>query len=104
MVCPRCIRVVREDLTAIGLPLESVEMGEGIMTRPLRAEEKTAMNEVLVKNGFEVLSSKEEQLVEQIKKLVIEHIWERRPKPSTFNFSDYLAQATHTNYFALSKC
>ena len=70
MVCPRCIRVVREDLTAIGLPLESVEMGEAIMTRPLRAEEKTAMSEVLVKNGFEVLSSKEEQLVEVSQRVI----------------------------------
>ena len=103
MVCPRCIRVVREDLTALGLPLESVEMGEAIMSRPLHVEEKSAMSEVLINNGFEVLSSKEERLVEQVKKLVIEHIWERQPKSSNLNFSNYLAQATHTNYVALSK-
>lgn len=103
MVCPRCIRVVREDLTALGLPLESVAMGEAVMSRPLLQEEKSAMKKVLAENGFEVLNSREEQLVEQVKKLVIEHIWERALKPSTLNFSDYLSQATHTNYFALSK-
>lgn len=103
MVCPRCIRVVREDLNALGLPLETVSMGEALMSRPLRPEEKTAMGKVLAENGFEVLSSREEQLVEQVKNLIIEHIWERKPKPSNLNFSDYLAQAMHTNYFALSK-
>jgi len=103
MVCPRCIRVVREDLTALGLPLESVAMGEAVMTRPLQVEERSAMEAILQKSGFEVLSNREEQLVEQVKKLVIEHIWEREPKPSTLNFSDFLSQATHTNYFALSK-
>ncbi len=102
MVCPRCVRVVREDLTALGLPVSAVAMGEATMSRPLLAAEKTALEKVLQKNGFEILSNREEQLVEQVKQMVIEHVWERQPKPPTLNFSDFLAGATHTAYSSLS--
>lgn len=103
MVCPRCLRVVKEDLAALGLPIESVTMGEVVMSRPLRPEEKTGMIKILHKSGFEVLSNREEQVVEQVKKMVIEHVWERQLKPQVLNFSDFLSQATHTSYSTLSK-
>lgn len=103
MVCPRCVRVIKEDLAALGLPVKSVAMGEVVMTRPLHPEEKTGMLKILLKSGFEVLSNREEQVVEQVKKMVMEHVWERQPKPQELNFSDFLSQATHTSYSTLSK-
>lgn len=103
MVCPRCIRVIGEDLAALGLPVHSVHMGEVWMSLPLNQAQRQAMGEVLRANGFEVLSSREEQLVEQVKQLVVQHVWGREKKPESWNFSDYLAQATLTAYPALSR-
>lgn len=103
MVCPRCIRVVREDLAALNLPVERVEMGAVWLTKPLNKEQEKAMQEVLEANGFEVLNNREKILVAQVKQLIIQHVWGREKKPVNLNFSDYLAQKTFSNYSHLSR-
>jgi AraC family transcriptional regulator len=37
MVCPQCIRVVREDLTALGLHVHRVALGEADVATPAGA-------------------------------------------------------------------
>lgn len=103
MVCPRCIRVVREDLEALGIPVREVALGEAVFSRPLSPEQMQAAGQVLSKSGFEVLNTREEQLVEQVRHLVIQHVWDREKKPLQQNFSDYLSGQTQTSYPALSR-
>ncbi len=103
MVCPRCIRVVREDLEALGIPVQDVALGEAVFSQPLSPEQMNAVEQVLRKSGFEVLNTKEEQLVEQVRHLVIQHVWDREKKPPQLNFSDYLSTQTQTSYPALSR-
>ncbi len=103
MVCPRCIRVVREDLEALGIPVREVVLGEAVFSQPLSPEQMEAVGRVLRKSGFEVLNTREEQLVEQVRHLVIQHVWDREKKPSQQNFSDYLSGQTQTSYPALSR-
>lgn len=103
MVCPRCIRVVREDLEARGIPVRQVSLGEAVFSQPLSPEQLEVVDQVLRKSGFEVLNTREEQLVEQVRHLVIQHVWEREKKPPQQNFSDYLSSQTQTSYPALSR-
>jgi AraC family transcriptional regulator len=103
MVCPRCIRVVREDLEAMGIPVREVALGEVMFSRLLSPEQMQAVERVLRKSGFEVLNTREEQLVEQVRHLVIQHVRDKEKKPSRQNFSDYLSSQTQTSYPVLSR-
>lgn len=103
MVCPRCIRVVNDDLTALQLPLERVEMGIVWMKKELTTKQAQAMQEVLEASGFEIIENREDALVEEIKKLITEYLFGQTPKANSLNFSDYLMQKTNVNYGQLSR-
>ena len=103
MVCPRCIRVVREDMEALSLPAKNVALGEVVFLEPLTTEQLREVRRVLLKNGFELLNTREEQLVEQVRHLLIQHVWDREKKPAQQNFSDYLSSLTQTSYPTLSR-
>lgn len=103
MVCPRCIRVVREELERLHISVEEVRLGEVLLAEPLHPEQRQALIPVLEQNGFELLDQKEEQLVARVKQLVIQHLWESKKKPAHLNFSDYLIQQTHSSYPQLSR-
>ncbi len=103
MVCNRCIRVVREDLEKLGFKIKSIELGKIAIEGDLSTENLDAIDKTLTAGGFELINDRQSQLIEQIKKIIIEHIYHRREKPEHQNFSDYLARQTGRNYFHLSK-
>jgi AraC-like DNA-binding protein len=103
MVCDRCKRVVREELEALGLRVEQIDLGtvevEGEPSQNLmkRVEER------LVASGFELLEDPRMVLVEQIKTLVIDEVqYLKGNKPDHLNFSDYLAEKCGYDYSYLS--
>ncbi len=103
MVCNRCIRVVREDLEKLGFKIQSIELGKIVLEGDLSAENFNAIGETLTTGGFELINDRQSQLIEEIKKVIIEHIYHLREKPEHQNFSDYLARRAGHNYFHLSK-
>lgn len=103
IVCPRCIRVVREELTAAGYPPEAVGMGTVTYATPLDERGVRRIAEVLKENGFELLLDAEDQQVEQIKALIIDHVRNQNSKPTEENLSDYLSRELRQNYATLSK-
>lgn len=103
IVCPRCIRVVREELTAAGYPPEAVGMGTVTYATPPDERGVRRIAEVLKENGFELLLDAEDQQVEQIKALIIDHVRNQNSKPTEENLSDYLSRELRQNYATLSK-
>jgi|AntRauTorckE5430_2_1112549.scaffolds.fasta_scaffold00093_8 AraC-like DNA-binding protein len=103
IVCPRCIRVVREELSAAGYPPEAVGMGTATYAAYPDEEGLRRIAEVLEENGFALLLDAEDQKVEQIKTLIINHIHDRSRKQEAENLSDYLSRELRQNYGALSK-
>jgi AraC-like DNA-binding protein len=103
IVCPRCIRVVREELSAAGYPPEAV--GLGTVTYATYPDDRgiRRIGEVLKENGFELLLDAEDQQIEQIKTLIIEHVRNRKSKPAEENLSAYLSRELRQNYATLSK-
>lgn len=71
MVCPRCVRVVREDLENVGIEVEEVELGKAIISGSF---DKSQVREILINAGFDLVEDKEEQQVEVIKTLIIDLI------------------------------
>ncbi len=103
MVCNRCIKVVQDELTAHNYNVESIELGRAVLKKPFGQDDFKAVKEVLEKNGFELLDSEDQKLVERIKTLVIQAIHGKSEKAVTQNLSDYLASELGVNYFKLSK-
>ncbi|NIJ55768.1 helix-turn-helix domain-containing protein [Dyadobacter arcticus] len=103
MVCDRCKRVVREELTGLGIELISVELGEIETVAGISPEKLQEVKTVLLVNGFEVIDDRRLALVENIKTLIIEEIQNLKGlKPAQMNFSDFLSEKIGYEYSYIS--
>ncbi|MCJ8163369.1 AraC family transcriptional regulator [Pontibacter sp. E15-1] len=101
MVCPRCIKVVQDDLSALGLEVEEVLLGSAIIVTN-DAVPMHAIEAALKKNGFELLHDKREELVEHIKLAVIDLIYQNKLAALNISVSTYLADTLGKDYATLS--
>lgn len=103
MVCPQCVRVVKEDLTALGLQVHRVVLGEADVSAPEGQEpDLEAVRARLLDAGFALLEDPRAQLVEQIKTLLVMLIHYPEPGPRLLNYSDYLVEHLGRDYHYLS--
>lgn len=104
MVCNRCIRVVREELTKLDVAIEKIELGEADVRRSTFEGKEEAVRDVLQENGFELLDDKRVRIIEQIKKWILHEIYDGKERhDSTAQFSKRIAKAIGYDYFYLSK-
>jgi len=103
MVCPRCIRVVREELERLGYSVCTIVLGEAVITPVPDAEQKEQIRRILEENGFELMDSRIRRIVESIKTAVISRIYgDERALMSGENWSEYISQIVHFDYGYLS--
>ncbi len=103
MVCARCERTVERLLTAAGLKVKNIQLGEAdIEDEPSPALLGTVRH-LLQAEGFELLDDRMSRLIGQVKNLIVQEIHHESQKPETMNFSDYLAKKTAQDYSHLSK-
>ena len=87
MVCDRCIRVVAQALTDLGLEVRDIRLGSvTVVGVPLQVSIKI-VEKVLAEKGFEVLNDRDTTLADNVKQLINElldqdRIYEMRPKYS----------------------
>ncbi|GGD57112.1 hypothetical protein GCM10011514_21520 [Emticicia aquatilis] len=103
MVCNRCIRVVREELENLGLTVSKIDLGyveiDGNPSQVLLNN----IRELLKKEGFEIIEDHHTEVVEHIKRLIIDEIhWKKGKKQESQNFSDFLVKKTGFEYSYLS--
>jgi len=103
MMCSCCIRVVKEDLTSLGVDVIDVRLGEATVSFNPEEISKSQINEVLKKLGMEIISSKDEILVEQIKQTVVELVHYMNNVNSIARKSEYLVEKLGRSYQTLSK-
>jgi len=101
MVCKRCIIVVSDIFRNEGIVDAGVEMGKVILKRPMGNIELENIEARLNKVGFEIISEAKIRLIEQIKKIIIDIIYQH-PKSIKVNFSTYLTNKLHLDYNYLS--
>ena len=89
MVCPRCILVVTNELTEMGAEVTQAELGRVSVNLPdqLTNDEIDAK---LREFGFELLTDKEFQVVEQIKIGALKYLELREKMKLSYNLSKYL--------------
>lgn len=101
MVCPRCIMVVRDILEDLGFRVYDVELGKAVV-KPDENISRERINKKLKEYGFELLEGKNQQLVEQIKTLLINYVQNLEEAEDTPKVSEYLSEKLHQNYSSLS--
>lgn len=104
MVCSRCLKVIKQELQELGVTVVSLELGRLMVEAPKKTSNEIleAVTTVLLANGFEIVQSEEEMLIERIKILLIEQLAEL-PLHIKVKTSELLSSALHRDYKMLSK-
>lgn len=103
MVCGCCVRLVREDLTQLGVQVHNVRLGDATISFDPEKISKKRIEEVLGKLGMGLIRNKEEIVVEQIKQTVIELVHYMNNVDSIARKSEYLVEKMGRSYQTLSK-
>ncbi len=102
MVCPRCIRVVKEELDNLGYKTTIERLGLARIGYTGDQPDLDEIAGVLDKNGFELLIDKNAKIIEQMKTSIIDLIYQDRLENMSSNLSDYLVQKLNHDYSFLS--
>jgi YesN/AraC family two-component response regulator len=93
--------VVKEELTKLGLPYSSVELGEAGVIESITADQREALRAALLKYGLELMDDKKSVLIQKIKTLIIELV-HYSEEPLAVNLSTYLAEKLDYDYTYLA--
>ncbi|MCX6134773.1 MAG: AraC family transcriptional regulator [Ignavibacteriales bacterium] len=103
MVCDRCTRVVREELTKIKLDVRSVSLGEVVVAGAAQELPMEDIKSVLGKNGFELIENRKAKTIEQMKLAIITFVREDRDTLGRkLRFPEYLSKKLGLEYHHLS--
>lgn len=75
MVCDRCISTVNEILSRNNIFFSNISLGEATLQQPLTPEESILVEQEFGKVGFELIADKNERLVNRIKSILINEIY-----------------------------
>jgi AraC family transcriptional regulator len=96
-----CVKLIRRLFREEGFAIHSIENGEAEISFDQEQTTMQRISELLQKEGFELITDKEDQLVEQIKNTVINLVHH-----STYNAmvrnSDYLVERFNLSYQHIS--
>ena len=101
MVCNRCIKVVREDLSRHNIDFVRVDLGKIYFDREISENTKQQISKFLNNEGFELIEDKDQQRINEIKVFIINHV--HYNKASGVNISTGLTEKFGVNYTAISK-
>ncbi len=102
MVCRHCVDTVRrvlEQLPHVGV--SAVELGYAIVCDELSDDDLKTVAMALETEGFELIRSRESELVEAVKHMLIE--LSRKDFDGKINLSDYIGSAITVSYSTLSR-
>ena len=102
MVCPRCITSVERLLEKNNLQAKYVHLGEiGLTKEPAKAKLQQ-FTEDLKQTGFELLDDQKMQLIEQVKKLLIQKVQSGNVEDH-FSVTKYISDNIFKDYSSISK-
>ncbi len=103
MVCNRCITVLTDEFSKLGLEISSINLGEVTLKafNKIPFDEQTIKG-VLQKNGFDLLYDKNQMIINQIKAIVERGIREQFETGTPVKFSKLIADKLHKDYDSLS--
>ena len=102
MVCPRCIKVVKEELEKLGYPTTIERLGVAKIEHTDETPDMGTISKVLEDQGFELLVEKQSKTIESIKNLLIDLIYKKKLEKININLSTYISQEYELDYTQLS--
>lgn len=101
MACVSCKVVVTDVLVELNIPFYNVELGEIDTHQDVTEDEKDILNKKLKKAGLELLEKKQGILIERIRQLMIEYVYNSDGKPD-LKFSALLRKELNLSYTYLA--
>lgn len=101
MACLSCKVFVKEALLELDIHSVKVELGEIETKEEVSDEEKGQLNKLIKKVGLELLESKQGLLIEKIRKVIVDYVYNSEEK-ELINFSDLLSEKLNYNYSYLA--
>lgn len=103
MVCSRCIAILSEELTLIGLEITFIRLGEVFFKGQLPNNvHYKQIQSVIQKYGFELLSDKKVLFIEKVKSLVKQGLEMQLATRDNIKFSEYLSKNLYKDYNSIS--
>jgi len=103
MVCQCCLRVIRQELEKAGFLVEEIMLGKARVSYDEGKLSMDGIRTVLLELGTDLIESRENRLVEEIKVAVIELIHHMNNVDSMVRKSEYLVEKTGLSYTYLSR-
>ena len=100
MVCRRCIMVVSNIFQEAGIDEALVEMGKVKVNNPIPEDELAQINSQLKSVGFEIINNHLIQIIEQIKKVIVNYVYGNENQ--NVKFSALLTEQLNRDYNYLS--
>ena len=101
MVCQRCILTVENLLSELKIPFHHVVLGEVDLVNDLSAHQLQELGKSLTNFGFELIETRVNKIIDDIKKLVREYLQEGMPDRKR-RLSSFITSALHYDYSYLS--
>ena len=101
MACESCKVFVREALEELDIPLVKLELGEIETKGDVSDDEKRELNKRIKKVGLELLEKKQGVLIEKIRKVMIDYVYNSEEKPN-IKFSALLSEELNNSYTYLA--
>ena len=101
MVCQRCIASVKQLFNQTGIPVSMVELGEVETQSDLSPSQINEIGEKLQHLGFELITSRTNKIIEDIKKLILQYI-ELGMDGQNVNLSVFITGKMNYDYSYLS--
>lgn len=103
MVCPRCIRVVGEELKRLRLDVRSVALGEVVVSGKREDLPIAEIKQALEENGFELIEDKRVKMIEKVKHAVLKLVQnDHERNPIRVKDSEFIAREVGAEYHGLS--
>ena len=103
MVCNRCIKVVQDELEKLGYIVQKIELGEVELASMRKEIDMKRVKSILTENGFELIDSRNANIIERIKISIINTIHHSSTQDLTkFDFRKKIAEDSGLSYHYVS--
>ncbi|WP_074406240.1 MULTISPECIES: helix-turn-helix domain-containing protein [Aquimarina] len=100
MVCNRCKTVLQQEFENAKIPVETIELGEIVFSN-IDSTIFQKVNEIITRNGFEIIDDEIAFIVEQVKSCLISEL--SKENMLNKNLSDLISKHIHKDYSVISK-
>ena len=103
MVCSCCLRVIREEFEKAGVHVNEINLGKATISYDPEKFSLEDVRAILLELGTDLIDTRENRLVEEIKRTVVELIHHMNNVDSIVRKSDYLVEKMGLSYSYLSR-